>query len=123
MIIQRLKVSAAASGLFALRLFGLMLNSRLALGHLARHYVRHGMDEQAAAEVVAAQRAGVRRRAITCCFVLIALGVILNNFPRRSIAHQIAAVLIYTGLFLLTSQFSNKWLLRPGDLKKYITGR
>jgi hypothetical protein len=47
----------------------------------------------------------------------IALGVVMNSSPRRSLVHEIAAILIYVGLFVLCSQFSNRWFLRPGDLK------
>ncbi len=106
--------------LYALQFFGLMLNSQFALNRLARRFVRLGVDEQAASDLVAAWRAAVRRRVITCCFAIVSLGVILNNFPRHSIEHQAAAVLIYVGLFVLTSQFSNSWFLRPGDLKNFF---
>ena len=120
---KRIAALARASRLRSLQLVGLVLNSQLALGALAKVYVRAGMTEVAAAERVARERSMMRRRTVTACFALVAIGVVMNNSPRRSTAHQIAAALIYAGLFLLATQFSNRWFLKPGDLKKFVLRR
>ena len=113
----------AALRLRTLQMLGLGFNSPMALGALTRMHVREGLDEDAAAELVAVQRARVRRRTITACFALIALGVLLNHSPHHSIAHTIAAVLIYGGLFVLASQFSRAWTLRPSTITKQLFRR
>ncbi len=107
----------------ALNFFGLLLNSQIALKSLARHYARQGMDEQAAADLVAGQRAQVKRRAITASCALIAVGVIMNGSQRRSPIHDIASLPIYVGLFVLTTQIHRGWFLNPADLKDYLLRR
>jgi len=106
-----------------LQVLGLGFNSPMAPGALTRMHVREGLAEDAAADLVAVQRARVRRRTITACFALIALGVLLNHSPRRSIAHTIAAILIYGGLFVLASKFSRARVLRPGTISKQLFRR
>ncbi|TBR77008.1 MAG: hypothetical protein EPN64_04615 [Burkholderiaceae bacterium] len=103
-----------------LQLFGLLLGSGTALKLLTRLHVRQGMDEQAASDLVSGQRALAKRRAITFNCVLVAIGVIVNGASVKPLAHQTAVVLIYTGLIVLSVQFSGKWFLRPGDLKDYL---
>ncbi len=44
----------------------------------------------------------------------------VNDASNKPLAHQTATVLIYTGLFVLSVQFSDKWFLRSGDLKDYL---
>jgi hypothetical protein len=103
----------------ALEFFGLVLNSGTALKALARLYsAEMESDEEAAAVRVAEQRALVRRRAITACFAAIAVGLLLNNSAKRSLTHDVAGFLIYAGLFVLSSQFSDRWPLRPGAVAK-----
>jgi hypothetical protein len=118
-----LTTALATLRLRTLQVLGLGFNSPMALGALTRMRVREGLDEDAASELVALQRARVRRRTITACFALIALGVLLNHSPRRSLAHTVAAVLIYGGLFVLASQFSRAWVLRPGTITKQLFRR
>ncbi len=123
MSVQRLRVMTEVFAVVALNFFGLLLNSQIALKSLARHYARQGMDEQAAADLVAGQRAQVKRRAITASCALIAVGVIMNGSQRRSPIHDIASLLIYVGLFVLTTQIHRGWFLNPADLKDYLLRR
>lgn len=123
MSVQRLRVMTEVFAVVALNFFGLLLNSQIALKSLARHYARQGMDEQAAADLVAGQRAQVKRRAITASCALIAVGVIMNGSQRRSPIHDIASLPIYVGLFVLTTQIHRGWFLNPADLKDYLLRR
>lgn len=123
MSVQRLRVMTEVFAVVALNFFGLLLNSQIALKSLARHYARQGMDEQAAADLVAGQRAQVKRRAITASCALIAIGVVLNGSRHRPAIHDIASLLIYVGLFVLTTQIHRGWFLNPADLKDYLLRR
>jgi hypothetical protein len=76
---------------FLLEFFGLLLGSGTALKLLARLYVRQGMDEQAASDLIAGRRARAKRRAITFSGVLIANGVVVLD--REAIRPNLAGLL------------------------------
>ena len=107
----------------ALEGFALILNSQMAREALIRRYVAEGTSAEQAAQRMASLRACARRRVISGCLALLALGALLNNAPRHSLGHRLAPVLIYAALFVLASQFSDKWFLRPGQISKRMWRR